>query len=303
MPGSISVRRPGLFTTVQDLGRPGFAHLGVPAAGAVDASSLRLANRLVGNEEGAAALEITLAGPELIFESPIFVALTGGLVEATVNRQPVPMHAAQCIPSGGALVIGSVTAGVRTYLAVRGGIDVPPVLGSRSTDTLSGVGPTKLAGGQSLPVGSLVVGEPWEAVVPTPAIDVEPVLRVTLGPREDQFEPVAVQTLVHSVWTVTSASDRVGVRLEGPPLRWSEQPELRSEGMVTGAIQVPPDGQPIVFLANHPTTGGYPVLAVVAADDLALAAQARPGTTLRFRVIRPEVAGYPRAGPLASTGR
>jgi biotin-dependent carboxylase-like uncharacterized protein len=303
VPGSISVRRPGLFTTVQDLGRPGFAHLGVPAAGAVDASSLRLANRLVGNEEGAAALEITLAGPELVFDSPTFVALTGGSVEATVHRRPVPMHAAQCIPSGGALVIGSVTAGVRTYLGVRGGIDVPPVLGSRSTDTLSGLGPPKLAGGQSLPVGSSVVGEPWEEVVPTPAIDVEPVLRVTLGPRDGHFEPGAVETLVHSVWTVTSASDRAGVRLEGPPLRWREQRELRSEGVVTGAVQVPPDGQPIVFLANHPTTGGYPVIAVVVTVDLPLAAQARPGTTLRFRVIRPAVAGYPRAGPLAPTGR
>ncbi len=299
----VHVRRPGLFTTVQDLGRPGRAHLGVPHAGAVDLPSLRLANRLVGNDERAAGLEITLAGPELVFDSPTFVALTGGAVDATVDGRPVPMHVAQCIPSGAALVIGPMLAGVRSYLGVRGGIDVPATLGSRSTDTLSGLGPPKLAGGQSLPVGSSVVGEPWEEVVPTPPIDVEPVLRVSLGPRADRFEPGAVETLGHSAWTVTSQSDRAGVRLQGPPLRWSEQPELRSEGMVTGAIQVPPDGQPIVFLANHPTTGGYPVIAVVVTVDLPLAAQARPGTTLRFRVIPPAVAGYPRAGPLAPTGR
>lgn len=299
----IRARRPGLLTTVQDLGRPGYADLGVPLAGAVDAPSLRLANRLVGNDEGAAALEITLVGPELIFDSATFVALTGGLVVATADGEPVPMHAARCIPSGAALVVGPVLAGVRSYLGVRGGIDVPLVLDSRSTDTLSGLGPPRLAGGQALPIGSMVVGEPWQEVVPTPAVEVAPVLRVTRGPRDDYFEPGGIEMLCRSPWTVTSKSDRVGVRLEGPPLRWSEQPELRSEGMVTGAIQVPPDGQPIVFLANHPTTGGYPVLAVVAAEDLPLAAQARPDTTLRFRVIRPAVAGYPRAGPPASTGR
>ncbi|MGI8683298.1 MAG: biotin-dependent carboxyltransferase family protein [Mycobacteriales bacterium] len=281
----IRVRRAGLLTTVQDLGRAGHAHLGVPHAGAVDAPSLRLANRLVGNDERAAGLEITLAGPELVLDSPTFVALTGGSVEAMVDGRPVPMHVAQCIPSVGALVIGPVTTGVRTYLGVRGGIDVPPVLGSRSTDTLSGLGPPKLADGQSLPVGSMVAGEPWEEVVPTPAIEVEPVLLVTPGPRDDHFEPGAVERLCHSAWAVTARGDRAGVWLEGPPLRWSEQRELRSEGVVTGAIQVPPDGQPIVFLANHPTIGGYPVIAVVVTADLPLAAQARPGTTLRFRAV------------------
>ncbi len=287
----IRVRRAGLLTTVQDLGRPGYAHLGVPHAGAVDVPSLRLANRLVGNDERAAALEVTLAGPDLVFDSPTYVALTGGAVRATVDGLAVPMYVAQCIPQGGALGIGSVTVGVRAYLGVRGGIDVPPVLGSRSTDTLSGLGPPKLAAGQLLPVGSMFVGEPWEEVVPAPAAGVEVVLRVTLGPRDDRFEPAAVDALCHSTWTVTSRSDRTGVRLEGPPLRWREQRELRSEGMVTGAVQVPSDGQPIVFLANSPTTGGYPVIAVVATEDLPLAAQARPGTALRFRLISAAAGG------------
>lgn len=279
----IVVRRPGLLTTVQDLGRPGWAHLGVPHAGAVDVPSLRLANRLVGNAEEAAGLEITLAGPELVFSEATFVAVTGGAVTAEVAGRPLAMNAASCVPAGGVLSIGSLETGVRAYLGVRGGIDVPLVLDSRSTDTLSGLGPPKLAEGDRLPVGSLGTGEVWEELVPAPAVEPEPELRVVLGPREDRFEPAAVTRLCRTAWTVTTRSDRTGVRLEGPALKWREQRELRSEGMVTGAIQVPPDGQPILFLANHPTTGGYPVIAVVVEADLPLAAQARPGTPLRFR--------------------
>ncbi len=281
----ILVRRPGLLTTIQDLGRPGYAHLGVPHAGAVDVPSLRLANRLVGNDEGAAALEITLAGPELVFEASTYVALTGGRVDATVNGHPLDMNAAHCVRAGGALTVGSVKKGVRAYLGVRGGIDVRPVLGSRSTDTLSGVGPPKLVAGQQLPIGAVTATQPVAEVVRASPIEPDPVLRVALGPRADHFQPAIVETLREATWTVTSKSDRVGVRLDGPPLRWREQGELRSEGVVTGAIQVPPDGQPIVFLANHPTTGGYPVIAVVVTPDVPLAAQARPGRQLRFRVV------------------
>ena len=279
----IVVRRPGPLTTIQDLGRPGYAHLGVPHAGAADVASLRLANRLVGNDEGAAALEITLVGPELHFLSPTFVAVTGGHVDAVANGRPVAMNAAFRVPADGVLSIGSVQTGVRTYLGVRGGVDVPPVLGSRSTDTLSGLGPPKLAHGQELPLGPAGPAQPWETVVPTPPIETEPVLRVALGPRDNHFDTTAVEVLCQTRWTVTVRSDRSGVRLEGPPLRWRGQRELESEGMVTGAIQVPSDGQPIVFLANHPTTGGYPVIAVVVSADLPLAVQARPGTPLHFR--------------------
>lgn len=281
----IVVHRPGLLTTIQDLGRPGYAHLGVPHAGAVDVASLRLANRLVGNDESAAGLEITLVGPELVCDSPTYVALTGAEVAAAVEGRAVAMNAAHCVPAGAVLSIGSVTAGVRTYLGVRGGIDVPPVLGSRSTDTLSGLGPPKLAAGSELIVGSAGQAEPWEEVAPTRPAEMEPVLRVTPGPRDNHLATGAVDTLCRTIWTVTSKSDRTGVRLEGRPLRWRQQRELRSEGIATGAIQVPRDGQPIVFLANHPTTGGYPVIAVVTAADVALAAQARPGTALRFRAV------------------
>lgn len=282
----IVVRRSGLLTTVQDLGRPGYAHLGVPQAGAVDVPSLRLANRLVGNDERSAGLEITLGGPELLFEEPTYVALTGAPAEAEADGRPVAMNVARCLPAGCVLSIGQVTAGVRAYLGVRGGIEVAPTLGSRSTDTLSGLGPPQLAAGTELRVGRHGSGQPWEEVVPTPAIDPEPELTVTLGPRSDCFDPRAVESLCRARWAVTAKSDRSGVRLEGPALQWREQRELRSEGMVTGAIQVPPDGQPIVFLANHPTTGGYPVVAVVSTADVSLAAQARPGTSLRFHTTR-----------------
>ncbi len=281
----IVVRRPGLLTTIQDLGRRGYAHLGVPHAGAVDVASLRLANRLVGNDESAAGLEITLVGPELVCDSPTYVALTGAQVAAAVEGRAVAMNAAYCVPAGAVLSIGSVTAGVRTYLGVRGGIDVPLVLGSRSTDTLSGLGPPKLAAGSGLIVGSAGRAEPWEEVAPTRPAEMEPVLRVTPGPRDNHLATGAVEALCRTIWTVTSKSDRTGVRLEGRPLRWRQQRELRSEGIATGAIQVPRDGQPIVFLANHPTTGGYPVIAVVTEADVALAAQARPGTALRFRTV------------------
>ena len=288
--GAIRVRRPGLLTTVQDLGRPGLAHLGVPTAGAADRRAFGLANRLVGNPPGAAALEITLAGPELELEAGGWVALTGGRVAADLDGRPVPMDVAVPVQAGQVLSIGSVASGLRAYLAVRGGIDVPEVLGSRSTDTLAPVGPPRLAEGDRLPVGDRVLGDPFRQVAPTPPVDPEPVLRAVRGPRDDVFTEQALRTLIGTAWTVTSDSDRTGVRLDGPALERRRAVELPSEGMVEGSLQVPPDGHPILFLANHPTTGGYPVIAVVAGADLPLAAQARPGTRLRFRFVTLEAA-------------
>jgi biotin-dependent carboxylase-like uncharacterized protein len=279
------VRRPGLLTTVQDRGRPGLAHLGVPTAGAADRRALDLANRLVGNRPEAAALEITLAGPELELENGGWVALTGGRVAAELDGRPLPMDVAVRVEAGQVLRVGSVTSGLRAYLAVRGGIDVPPVLGSRSTDTLAPVGPPRLEEGAGLPVGDLADGDPYRQVAPTAPVDPEPVLRVVRGPRDDLFTAGALRTLIGTAWTVTTDSDRTGVRLDGPELERRRKVELPSEGMVEGALQVPPDGHPILFLANHPTTGGYPVIAVVCGHDLPLAAQARPGTRLRFRFV------------------
>jgi biotin-dependent carboxylase-like uncharacterized protein len=297
----IRVRMPGLLTTVQDLGRPGLAHLGVPTAGAADRRAFGLANRLVGNRPGAAALEITLAGPELELEAGGWIALTGGRVTAHLDGRPVPMDMAVRADPGQVLRVGSVTSGLRAYLAVRGGIDVPPVLGSRSTDTLAPVGPPRLEQGARLPVGDLAGGDPFRRVAPTPPVDPEPVLRTVRGPRDEVFTHDAVRGLIGAAWTVTSDSDRAGVRLDGPVLERRRRVELASEGMVEGSLQVPPDGHPILFLANHPTTGGYPVIAVVVGADLSLAAQARPGTRMRFRFVS-LTAARAQSGPV-SNGR
>jgi biotin-dependent carboxylase-like uncharacterized protein len=286
----IRVRAPGPLTTVQDLGRPGLAHLGVPTAGAADRRAFGLANRLVGNPPGAAALEITLAGPELEWEAAAWIALTGGRVDSQLDGRPVPMDTAVRVEAGQVLAVGTVTSGLRAYLAVRGGIDVPEVLGSRSTDTLAGIGPPPLQQGARLPLGDLAQGDPFLQVAPTPALDPEPVLGALRGPRDDLFTTGALRTLVGAAWTVSSDSNRTGLRLDGPVLERRRTVELASEGMVEGSLQVPPDGHPIMFLANHPTTGGYPVIAVVAGRDLPLAAQARPGTRLRFRFVSVEAA-------------
>jgi biotin-dependent carboxylase-like uncharacterized protein len=292
----LRVRKPGLLTTVQDLGRPGLAHLGVPTAGAADRRAFGLANRLVGNPPGAAALELTLAGPELELESGGWLALTGGRVAADLDGRPVPMDVAVRTEPGQVLRVGSVTSGLRAYLAVRGGIDVPEVLGSRSTDTLARVGPPRLEEGTRLPVGDRVDGDPFRQVAPTRPVDPEPVLRTVRGPRAELFTDAALRTLIGTAWTVTSDSDRTGVRLDGPVLERRRKVELASEGMVEGSLQVPPDGHPILFLANHPTTGGYPVVAVVVGRDLPPAAQARPGTRLRFRFVSVAAAREAGAG-------
>jgi biotin-dependent carboxylase-like uncharacterized protein len=292
----IRVRTPGLLTTVQDLGRPGLAHLGVPTAGAADRRAFGLANRLVGNQDGAAALEITLAGPELELEAGGWLALTGGRVAADLDGRPLPMDVAVRFEPGQVLRVGSVSSGLRAYLAVRGGIDVPEVLGSRSTDTLAPVGPPRLEEGARLPVGDRADGDPFRQVAPTRPVDPEPVLRAVRGPRDDVFTEDALRTLIGSAWAVTSDSDRTGVRLDGPVLERRRKVELASEGMVEGSLQVPPDGHPILFLANHPTTGGYPVIAVVIGADLPLAAQARPGTRLRIRFVSVAAARAARGG-------
>jgi biotin-dependent carboxylase-like uncharacterized protein len=260
----IVVRRPGLLTTVQDLGRPGHAHLGVPRAGAVDRAALRRANLLAGSPPHAAALEVTAVGPELLFE-----------VDATVSVH----DRARFVPAGTVLEVGPVPRGLRSYVAVRGGIDVVPVLGSRSTCTLSGLGPPPLRAGDRLAVGRDVLAEP--RTVEVPALPAEPVLRLRPGPRDDALTAAGWAALTSTAWEVQPASDRTGVRLGGPPLARAGAGELASEGLVPGAVQVPPDGRPVVFLAP-PTTGGYPVVGVVRDDDLWTAAQAAPGTVLRF---------------------
>lgn len=282
---SLEVCATGPMTTVQDLGRRGLAALGVGTSGAADGPSLRLGNRLLGNPEGAAALEVTFGGLEVRARGGMWVAVTGATTPATVDGRPVGHAAVTWLPDGASLRLGAATAGLRSYVAVRGGIDVDPVLRSRSTDTLAGLGPAVPSPGTLLPVG--------RAPFAAPVVDVAPVatpttgevrLRVVPGPRDDWFVADALDTLVGGAYEVTSESDRVGMRLSGPRLERARDGELKSEGMVPGALQVPPSGQPTLFLADHPVTGGYPVIGVVVAADIGRAAQAQPGQRLRFEI-------------------
>jgi KipI family sensor histidine kinase inhibitor len=317
LPGSgksaIEVIKPGPLATVQDLGRPGFGHLGVPHSGAADPPSLRLANRLAGNPDGAAVLELTLGRAALRFLDPAWVAVAGAPVAVTLHGpdaaaggpgRTMPHGAGFSVPAGGVVRVGAPGVGLRTYLAVRGGIDVPPVLGSRSADLRSGLGPAPLRSGDVLPVGPAaspppgepgpgepMPGEPGPGHGPDAALPVagQPTeLRVIPGPRDDWFAPGALDMLCGSTYTVTPASDRTGLRLDGPALPSGHNGELPSEGVVTGSLQVPPGGRPILLLADHPVTGGYPVIAVVVSADIGLAGQLRPGSKLRFTLARAE---------------
>ncbi|MFC4112114.1 biotin-dependent carboxyltransferase family protein [Nonomuraea zeae] len=277
----IEVLAPGPYATVQDLGRPGYAHLGVPTSGAADTVSLRLANRLVGNAEGLAGIELTFGLARLLFLDGAWVALAGAPVAAGPVRG-AGMALPFWVPPGTELRLGAPERGLRTYLAVRGGIAVEPVLGSRSTDSLSGLGPEPLRAGTLLPVGRPEgVISVDQAPLPQPR---PPVLRVLPGPRDDWFAAEALADLCSRPYAVSQDSNRVGVRLTGPELARAREGELPSEGMVVGAVQVPPSGQPIVFLADHPPTGGYPVIGVVRAADLPVAAQLKPGDEVRFTV-------------------
>jgi KipI family sensor histidine kinase inhibitor len=365
---AIEVIKPGPLATVQDLGRPGYGHLGVPRSGAADVASLRLANRLVGNPDGAAGIEFTLGRAALRFPAGARVAVTGAPVPLTVEPRTqevaedgpgstesdppgdtargvtgkaatnlpgdtargvtggaaagvMPHGSTFEVPAGSVLRVGAPPAGVRSYLAVRGGVGVPLVLGSRSADLRSGLGPAALRPGDVLPVGapgpvSQLAAEapgpaspmaaeapgpasPMAAEAPGPAspmaaeaTGVQPtampvagetaVLHVVPGPREDWFAPDALRELCAGTYVVTPASDRTGLRLDGPALPFAGRGELLSEGVVTGALQVPHGGRPILLLADHPVTGGYPVIATVVSADIGLAAQLRPGSKLRF---------------------
>jgi biotin-dependent carboxylase-like uncharacterized protein len=277
MIGRFRVLETGPLTTVQDAGRPGQAALGIGRSGACDGASYRLANRLVGNHETAAALEVTFGGLVLEAESDLIFAITGAPCPG------VPLNAPATLRTGQTLRLGIPRTGLRTYVAVRGGVDVEPVLGSRSTDLLSGLGPTPLRAEDVLTTG--------KECGPMPGVDLAPVadppagevaVRLLPGPRRDWFTETGWGTLTGQTYTVSSESNRIGLRLEGEPLERARDGELPSEGMELGALQIPPSGLPVLFLADHPVTGGYPVIAYVAGPDLDLCAQLRPGQPLHF---------------------
>lgn len=291
---TVEVLATGPLVLVEDAGRPGLAAIGVGPSGAADRTSHALANRLVGNLASAATLEVTLGGLALRFRERAVVALCGAAVPATIDGMPVGMNAPVPVPAGGVLRLGLAARGLRTYVAVRGGVGPDAVLGSRSRDTLAGIGPPPLRPGDELTVGAPVAGRwPVPGVAPVrhapgelrPGERAGAVLEVLPGPRADWFLPGAWHAL-RALRTVSADSDRVAIRLDGQavPRRAGELP---SEGLVRGAVQVPPDGRPVVFLADRPVTGGYPVIGVLRADDVDRAAQLRPGDRVVLRAARP----------------
>ncbi len=299
--GGLQVRSPGLQSLIQDLGRPGLGELGVPAAGAVDTASARQANRLVGNAPGDAVVENLMGSLSLAAEGDQVLAVTGARVELAISAAGRPdRHPAQDAPfallAGETLALSPVNAGLRCYVAVRGGIDRPAVLGSRSTDLMSGIGPAPLAAGSRIPAGPVrgahVVGNPEPPAVRCASADGTARLRITAGPREGWFGPQGLAALTGQPWLVSAESNRIGVRLAldagGTPLQRVRTGELASEGMLWGALQVPPSGLPVLFLADHPVTGGYPVIGVVIPEDLPAAAQLPPGARLRFELVDPD---------------
>ena len=299
---ALMIEMPGFHATIQDAGRRGFGHLGVGRSGALDQESLAEANWLVGNPTGAAGIEIAPGGFECRAVGDLVVAVTGasaplviGVIGSGDDGHPAPFHTPFMLRDGERLTFGVPRAGFRSYLAVRGGVAVAPVLGSRSTDTLSSLGPPPLRGGVVIPVGAEEIGEVWyrDEFPAEPAKAHAVALPMTLGPRDDLFSPAAIDQFLGSTWTVATAADRVGLRLSSSSgsLPMEAVAELPSEGMATGSIQVPPSGNPILFLNDHPVTGGYPVIGVVETEALRFVAQLAPGDRVVF-----ELAGAADAG-------
>ena len=268
---------PGLLTTVQDLGRPGLAHLGISACGAADALSLRAGNLLLGNAEGAAALEMTLAGGTFEFEPATWVALTGAEFEASI-----PMWTPVEVKPGEQVRCGHARSGARCYLCVSGGIETPPVLGSRSTHLLTGLGGLE---GRALKRGDVLAAGPARRRSGTKAA-AEEALRFEPGSpaRIHVTSPAAAQALCAALWEVKEDSDRMGLRLRGPVLE-RETGHMLTEGVPLGAVQVPPDGQPIILFVEHQTTGGYPKIANVISADFHAVGQLRPRDRIRFEQV------------------
>lgn len=270
------------LVTIQDRGRIGWAHLGVPRGGALDGPAAALANRLVGNDAEQAVLELAMATLALRVSHAGTVAVAGAMGSLSVDGRAAAHGQPVSVRAGQQVVVEPPVRGVRCYLAVSGGIQVPQVLGSRCTDTLAWIGPPVVRAGTTLPLGAPQPPRPLDVPAPAPGS----AIRLQAGPRADWFDDGAWQTLLTQRWVVDAQSNRVGMRLRGPALRRAEEyaaAELPSEGMVLGSVQVPPDGQPILFLHDHPVTGGYPVLAVAQAADLHVCAQLRPGEELQFR--------------------
>jgi biotin-dependent carboxylase-like uncharacterized protein len=279
----LRVRASGPLALVEDLGRMGASGIGVGRSGAADRGALRQANRAVGNTEDAAGIEVTFGGLEVeVTGGHVWLCVTGAPAPVSVDGRDVGAYTVVSAAPGSVVRLGVPEHGLRSYLAVRGGVDVPAVLGSRSHDVMAGLGPPPLGEGDELPVGVASETFPEIDVIPPPRFDEHVVLGLVRGPRDEWVEDV--DTLVRTEWTASEKTNRVGMRLQGAAVGHREDgKQLPSEGAYRGAVQVPPSGEPVVFLADHPVTGGYPVVAVVVDSDVDRAAQVRPGQTLRFK--------------------
>ncbi len=289
---TIAVVKPGWLTTVQDVGRLGYQQYGMPVSGAMDQRSLCIANRLIGNHDHDAALEITLKGPDLLFEQDAAIALTGADLTPSVNCATIPLWTSLRVQAGSRLTFSARRAGGRCYLAVAGGIDVPVVLGSRATHLSSQTG--------GLNGRALIAGDRLTCRIPTrirhttirrtfpeefrPLYESRTTLRVLLGPQQGLFQPEALVLLTRTTYRLTSDSDRTGFRLEGAKIPQSGGGQCISDGTAMGTLQIPPDGQPILLMADRHTTGGYPKCAVIITADHHRAGQLLPGDTVRFQM-------------------
>lgn len=285
---TLEILRTGPLAVVEDLGRPGLAHVGVSRSGAADRGSHALANRLVANPSDRATIEVMFGGfTARVRGGDIAIAVTGADTDPAVNGVPFGTNSIHYVHDGQIISLGAPHSGLRTYLGVRGGFEVEPVLGSRSYDVMSAIGPQPLRPGDVLTVGEHTDDYPELDQAPVASISEDLVeLRVVPGPRADWL--ANPEALVHTDWVASDRSDRVGMRLAGPPLRHREPDrQLPSEGATRGAIQVPPNGLPVILGPDHPVTGGYPVAGVVVDEDIDKIAQIRPGQTVRFHWSRP----------------
>jgi antagonist of KipI len=286
----VRVIKAGMLTTIQDLGRWGLQSHGVPVAGPMDPVSHRVANALVGNAAGAATFEITLLGPDFEFEDERVVAAAGAEFEMTLDGRAAPMHAPFVVSSGSRLHVGARRRGARAYLAIAGGIAVPPTLGSRSTHLISvmgGIGGRPVKAGDVVPLGDSSDARRThaalsESVVPLP--DGHARIRVLPGPQIEYFAIDALTVLQSAPYRIAQNSDRMGFRLDGPALTHSRGADIISDATPLGVLQVPASGQPILLMADRQTTGGYPKIATVISADISVAGQLGPGDTIEFAV-------------------
>ena len=294
---TLQIIQPGMLSTIQDRGRYGYQRFGMPTAGAMDTFALRAANALLGNDDNAAGIEATVLAPRMTALADTRIAVTGASVSPKVDGAPVPMWEAVPVKAGASLAFSGPKDGMRAYIGVSGGIDVPVIMGSRATYAKAAIGGMD---GRPLRAGDILntFGDDSDAAIPTHAFPADAIpnyggnheLRVVLGPQREAFTQAGIDTLLSATYTVSIYSDRMGYRLEGEPIEHVDGPDVISDGTPLGTIQVPGDGQPIILLADRGTTGGYTKIATVISSDLSKVAQAMPGNTVTFKAVSVEEA-------------